>query len=272
MAVSRNEKERLRRIYDRLGRLYGKRRRTKNGTLLEQLILTILTSEAKETYALKAMQVLQERYVDWNEVRICSIEHLHDELRPTGVNSHAPKLLKNTLEMLLHELSTLDPIAIDDYTAAEVCDLLSRIRFPAALQASFLLAQDTLPGSHDVPIDDSVARVMERIGLVKDARACSEIRNCLKGLPQNEEHNFHRVAANLATAFCKEEPLCAKCPVRMDCQSHGTNGKTSAKTGGRDVSGYRQTAAARQSRRRTDRGGPACANASASRRKGRRSR
>jgi len=218
------------------------------------------------------MQVLQERYVDWNEVRICSIEHLQDELKSTGVNSRAPELLKNTLEMLLHELSTLDPVAIDDYTAVEVCDLLSRIRFPAALQASFLLAQDALPGSHDVPIDDSVARVMERTGLVKDARACNEIRKCLKGLPENEEHNFHRVTACLAAFYCKEEPLCEKCPVRIHCESHQTNAESGAKSGKQQTSRYRQTAAARQSRRRTDRGGPACANASSSRRKKRRSR
>jgi len=225
LALRPPDKLRLVRVYERLGRAYGKRRRTRSGTLLEQLILTILSSEAKEHEAFRALSFMQREYVDWNEVRICGEDHLREKLHRVGVNSGVPRLLKQSLEGVLHEAATLRPEVLDTYTPQQIDGMLGKIRFPKSLSASLLLLGKPRWSEFDgveVPIDESVARVMARIGFVKTARATDQIMHCIRTmLPPEEEHNVHRVVAKLAREHCTDSaPQCGRCPVREECR-HG---------------------------------------------------
>ena len=222
MAATRSQKKVMGRMYDRLGRVYGKRRRINFGTTFEQLILTILASAAKEPQAMKALGLLQKEYVDWNEVRISPEDILQEDLNKAGVNSDVPVLLKNALEGLLLELSTLTPEILDDRSPQEVSAILKRIDLPKSLCASLLLTRTPLPAGVTVPIDSGVARVMARAGFVETARSKTEIDRRIKRLlPEGEMHNFHRVAGRLSQEYCLiREPNCARCPVRQDCMRH----------------------------------------------------
>jgi len=222
LAGARSKKELMGRIYDRLGKVYGKRRRTNFGTTFEQLILTILASEAKEPQAIRALTFLQEEYVDWNEVRISPEDILEEDLKKAGVNSSVPVLLKNALEGLLLELSTLKPEILDDLPPQQVRAILKKINLPKSLCASLLLTRAPLPAGAPLPIDSGVARVMVRAGFVKSARSKNEIdRRIRMLLPEEEVHNFHRVVGRLSQEYCfVGEPHCARCPVRQDCRRY----------------------------------------------------
>jgi endonuclease III len=252
LASVRSEKARMARMYDRLGRVYGKRRRTNLGTTLEQLIFTVLTSGAKEPQAIKALNLLQEEYVDWNEVRICPEDILREDLNAAGVNSAAPGLLKDVLEGLFHETASLEPEILDGYTPQQFTAILSKINFPKALTASLLLSLESLPKSVNVPIDSGVARVMVRTGFVRTARATNEIKRCIERmLPGREHPNFHRIVACLSQNYCVNgEPNCRKCPVRNECIHYKTassaDERASAKR--RSDDRLRQTVAPRRSR------------------------
>ena len=255
MAASRSDKQKMARIYDRLGRVYGRRRRTRSGTFLDQLIVTILSSEAPESHAYKAYELLQKLYVDWNEVRVSDEFCLAEELKSAGVNSGAHLLLKSTLEGLLIEKSNLSPEVLDDSTPEQVASLLHKLSFPKSLAASLLLllAQNGSDAALQVPLDEGVARFMARAGFASTPRATLQIHECLKSaLPQGEEHNFHRVVGRLSREYCFESsPKCMKCPLRGDCrylrEKPGASGGAKAPSN-KMVSRYRQTGAARRSR------------------------
>jgi len=242
------------RMYDRLGRLYGKRRRTRCGTLLDQLIVTILSSEAPESRAYKAHSLLQRLYVDWNEVRVSDEFCLAEELKSVGVNSGAHLLLKSTLEGLLLEKSNLSPDVLDGSTPEQVATLLGKLNFPKSLTASMLLLlKPNGSGNAQVPLDDGVARFMARAGFAATPRATIQIQECLKtSIPQGEEHNFHRVVGRLSREFCSEnEPRCVKCPLKCDCCFIREKSRASSTAGtpaGKPPARYRQTGAARRSR------------------------
>ena len=215
-------KLKMARIYDRLGRSYGKRRRVRCGTLLEQLILTILSSEASESRAFRAFTFLQKEYVDWNEVRVSDEFCLGAELKKVGVNSGAPLLLKTALDNLLLEKCSLQPEILDSLSAQEVSLLLAKINLPKALAASLLLmdGQARRPGVPvQVPVDEGVARMMWRMGFASTPRATVQIQESLRAyLPEGEEHNFHRVAARFTRDYCSEaKPGCPRCPLKSDC-------------------------------------------------------
>ena len=257
MAVTKAKKLKMARIYDRLGRIYGKRRRVRCGTLLEQLIVSILSSESSENQAFRAFDHLRREYVDWNEVRVCDEFLLADNLRRSGVNSGAPMLLKNTLEGLLLETSSLQPEVLDAMTSQEVSALLAKIGVPKSLAASVLLldgqTRRPMEAGVPVPIDEGIARLMARAGFASTPRATLQIHECLKtSLPEGEEHNFHRVAARLSREFCGDTPNCPGCPVKTDCRYTGAKvaspaGKAMPAPAASDVR-YAPTGAARCSR------------------------
>lgn len=246
MAGARSEKLKMTRVYDRLGKLYGKRRRINNGTLFEQLIVTILASESKESQAFRALTLLQERYVDWNEVRICPEEMLGEDLRKAGVNSDAPALLKKALEGLLLEFCTLEPNILDGITPNQFGAVLDKIKLPKSVSASLLLTQRPLPEQMNVPIDRGVARVMSRTGFVNTARATNQIKHSIRALlPVPEEHNFHRVVGRLSRDYCHTgDPYCVRCPIRLDCEQFKVDSSAMRKPMPR----VRQTGAPRRSR------------------------
>ena len=222
MASSQTMKLKMARIYDCLGKAYGKRRRVRCGTLLEQLILTILSSESSEARAFRAFTFLQKEYVDWNEVRVSDELCLSDELRKVGVNSGAPTLLKTALENLLLEKSSLQPEILDSLSFQEVSALLAKINLPKSLAASLLLmdGQARRPGCVvQVPVDEGVARMMWRMGFASTPRATVQIQESLRAfMPEGEEHNFHRVAARFTRNYCSEaRPACPRCLLRTDC-------------------------------------------------------
>jgi len=247
LTSARSEKARLARIYQRLGRLYGKRRRTNFGTTLEQLVLTVLTSEAKEPQGIRALCLLQDEYVDWNEVRISPDEILREELAGVGVNSAAPSLLKQTLEGVLQETASLEPDVLDAFSPQEFIAILNKIDFPKALTASLVLAREELRKGVKPPVDSGVARVMWRVGLVGTPRATNQVSRCIEEMvPQSEQGNFHRTVGLLARKHCTSgEPFCRNCPLRRDCSFHSS--RVSGSTG-RSARSPRRVAANRRSR------------------------
>jgi endonuclease III len=221
VASARSQKAVMTRMYDRLGKAYGKRRRVGTGTMLEQLVLTILACDNKEPQALKALSILQREYVDWNEVRISPEEALCEDLSKADVNSGAPTMLKNTLEGLLLEVSSLKPEVLDECSSQEISSLLKRIDLPKSLSASLLLARSPLPSDSSVPLDSGIARVMVRAGLSKTARAKNDIKRRIRSIiPEDEIHNFHRVVGRLSREHCLNDPECARCPIKADCKHH----------------------------------------------------
>ena len=250
MAAPQSAKK-IARIYERLGRSYGKRRRIRCGTLLEQLIITILSSDSSESQAFRALIHLQKEYVDWNEVRVSDDLYLGSELSRMGVNSGAPIMLKNALENLLLETSTLQPEVLDAMTFSEMGELLAKIKLPKWVIASLLLMESRTRkpmGAVQVPIDEGVARMMWRMGFASTPRATVQIQECIRAsMPDDEEHNFHRVAARFSREFCSDPtPHCGKCPIRTDCsfpRGKLPSGRTAA--AGKTL---RQTGVARRSR------------------------
>jgi len=252
LAAPQSQKRKMDQMYERLGKVYGKRRRTNFGTTLEQLILTILASEAKEPQALKALGILQEEYVDWNEVRVSPEDVLREDLSGAGVNSNVPALLKRALEGLLLELHTLQPEILDERTPEEVGVILKRIDLPKSLSACLLLTRTASPEDMAVPIDAGVARMMVRAGFAKTARAKSEIdRRIRMLLPPDEVHNFHRVAGRLSQDYCVTgQPNCASCPIRLHCRHYKADWPSAKRSSAMRKSDarLRQTAASRRSR------------------------
>ncbi|MBI3988060.1 MAG: endonuclease III domain-containing protein, partial [candidate division NC10 bacterium] len=73
-------------------------------------------------------------------------------------------------------------------------------------------------------VDAYTKRVLERHGLIDKAATYQEIQELfLKHLPQDAPlfNEYHALFVAVGKHFCRKEPLCEKCPLRVDLERSG---------------------------------------------------
>ena len=207
-------------VFGSLARVYGKVRKNHKRKPFEQLILCILGHCASEKAAQEALDLLLREYVDWNEVRVCTVNSLGETLSEAGVDSPIAAVLKSALHGISKKQCALNLDFLKGLKHDEARKRLSELdSLPEQIVSAMVLAfYDGLP----VPVDEELARVIRRLGVVKPGASIATIERFLRRtVPKREAYNFFRVFVHHAKAVCQPvSPDCAGCTVRRICQ-HG---------------------------------------------------
>lgn len=186
--------------------------------VLEQLIYAILRERTTGELAERAFRNLQERFFDWNEIRVSSVREVEEVLGGLpGADLRAQRLISLLQEVFETTFSfDLEPLHKKGFKQA--AKHLSRYQAASDFTTAWVVQQSL--GGHAVPVDEPTYRCVERLGLVDAGQDNPEaVRASLEHLlPKTRAPLFGELVSALADELCvEEEPQCIACPMAGEC-------------------------------------------------------
>ena len=209
------DRRRLRRIVDRLARVYGRPILRPHGGAIDELILTVLSQNTNDRNRDVAYTRLRERFSSWDEVREAPLEEVEEALRPGGLAPTKSVRIRQILDAIGDDdLGRLADAPLED-ARRELCALPGVGRKTAACVLLFAL------GRPDPPVDTHVYRVGGRLGLWPQKASLDFAHDELARLcgpdPQ-AAYETHVLLIRHGRRTCvARTPRCAECPLARMC-------------------------------------------------------
>jgi endonuclease-3 len=209
--------------------------------LLEELVYAICREGSTSADADAAFARLRKTFVDWNEIRVSTVQEVADALRPlpqAGPRAgwiigvlHAVFELNYAFDLGDMEKKGLKQAAKQVSRYFNVKDLEAKQLKQAAKQISrfkqvndFAVAwvvQRSL-GGHAIPLDGPTVRVLQRLGVVESEVDPEDLESLRGGIehviPKARGAEFTELLSIHAKELCTEkDPLCTKCPLLSEC-------------------------------------------------------
>ncbi len=187
------------------------------GDPLDTLILTILSQATNDRNSLLAYRRLRHRFPAWEEVLAASPAEVAEALRPGGLAVQKASRIQSILRAIQKERGELDLGFLSGMPTDWVFDYL--VSFPgvgpktAACVLVFSLDRPRFP------VDTHVARVLSRLGLVKDGTSPIRIQEQMEDLvPDDLKLELHVNLIEHGRQTClARSPRCESCPLSARC-------------------------------------------------------
>ncbi len=206
--------------------------------VLEYFIYAILRENATRESADLAFRSLQERFFDWNEVRVSSTLEIVEAL--DGIVPDAETRAQRMVDFLQEIFETtysfdLEPLleVLQKKGLKQASKQLSRYQAANDYVVAFVM-QHSLNG-HAIPLDAAAQRVLKRMGLIEEHSDIEALRASVEHqVPKAKGQQFIDMVSDLADAHCHEDvPACSHCPLRTVCptgQEHKAMASTAKKS------------------------------------------
>jgi endonuclease-3 len=204
----------VRAIRERLRELYGAPGQRPHGRPLEELILTVLSQSTNDRNRDMAYGRLRERFPSWEAVRDAPVEEIEEAIRPGGIS----KVKSSRIQAILRaigdplDLAWLADVPVDE-ARAYLMELPGVGRKTAACVLLFAF------GAHDVPVDTHVARVGQRLRLLRPGASFEELHEQMLAVtPPGAELELHLNLLRHGRRTCHaQRPACPECALRRMC-------------------------------------------------------
>ena len=190
--------------------------------VLEQLLYAILRESATRDLAERAYRSLQERFFDWNEIRVSSPGEVEEVIAELPQAKSKSERIVNLLQEVFETTFSFDLESLHKKGLKQAAKQLSR--YEAVKGNDYAVAwviQQSL-GGHAIPLDGATMRCLRRLGLLEGETGDMEaLRGTIEHLiPKARGPLFNELVSFLATEYCSEdEPACGNCPLSSDCPS-----------------------------------------------------
>ncbi len=208
--------------------------------LLEELLFAICREGSTTADADAAYARLRKVFVDWNEIRVSTVQEVADALRPlpnAGLRAgwiigvlHAVFEMNYSYDLGDMEKKGLKQAAKQVSRYFNEKDLKSVGLKQAAKQiARFKQVNDFAVawvvqrslGGHAIPLDGPTFRVLRRLNVIEetDADDMESVRGGIEHvIPKSRGPEFTELMSIHAKELCVEKtPLCSACPLKNDC-------------------------------------------------------
>jgi endonuclease III len=191
--------------------------------VLEQFIYAICREGATREQADRAYAHLQERFFDWNEVRVSSVRELEDAFEGMSDRELRAQRLIAFLQEVFETTFSFDLEGLQKKGLKQAAKQLGRYQAANEYAVGWVV-QRTL-GGHAIPLDAPTLRCARRMGLA-DGGDEAEVRASLEHLvPKAKGPAFTDQVSYVAREYCwEEEPNCPACPLSGDCATAHENG------------------------------------------------
>ena len=190
--------------------------------VLEQFVYAMLRENATRDSADQAFRSLQERFFDWNEVRVSSTLEIVEAL--DGTLSDAEMRAQRIVDFLQEIFETtysfdLEPLleVLQKKGLKQASKQLLRYQAANDYAASWVMQQSL--GGHAIPLDSTALRVLKRMGLIEEQGDLEALHAVIEHqVPKTKGSQFVDLISVLAEVHCHEDvPACSRCPLRSGC-------------------------------------------------------
>jgi endonuclease-3 len=209
--------------------------------LLEELIYAICREGSTTAEADAAFERLKKSFVDWNEIRVSTVQEVADALRPLPqaglragwiigvlqavfelnysfeIGDMEKKGLKHAAKQISRYFNTKD---LETKGLKQAAKQIARFKQVNDFAVAWVVQRSL--GGHAIPLDGPTLRVLQRLGVVEADVDLEDLESLRSGLehiiPKARGPEFTELMSLHAKEICTEkDPLCSKCPVLADC-------------------------------------------------------
>jgi endonuclease III len=221
MATTINKQKIVNQLFTALGK-HAKNKPLAERPVLEQFLYAILRENATRDAADQAFKGLQDRFFDWNEVRVSSTMEIAEALEGLVANpeARAQRIVDFLQEIFETTYSfDLDPLreVLQKKGMKQASKQLARYQAANDYAVAWVMQQSL--GSHSIPLDGAAQRVLKRMGLLEEEHDMDALRASIEHqIPKAKGSLFVDLVSALADAYCSEDdPACSDCPLRTVC-------------------------------------------------------
>ncbi|HEV3168219.1 MAG TPA: endonuclease [Isosphaeraceae bacterium] len=208
----------LNQVFTLLKKHYKLEPATARLTVLEATVYGICHEGATREQANQALSRFKDQFFDWNEVRVSSLEEIQSVLAGLSDAEGRAFKIRRFLRQLFEKTYgfTLDQLA--KKPLKESAKILHEYEAFASDYVLATVIQQAL-GGHAIPIDTSVRRGLERLGVVDAETDTATLRASLeRAVPKNRGVEFADLMEELTHDTCLAgTPDCANCELRKIC-------------------------------------------------------
>ena len=162
----------------------------------------------------------RKTFIDWNEVRVSTVQEVGEILRPLSAPGSRAKRIIGLLQEVFEATYTFD---LGELSKKGLKDTARKLRFYKEGVNDYAVAwvvQRTL-GGHAIPLDEPTLRVLTRLGVVEDVDPDSleSVRGSIEHVvPKTRGAEFTDLLSIHAKELCIEkDPRCSACPLKSEC-------------------------------------------------------
>lgn len=186
--------------------------------VLEQFIYAVCREDATRAAADRAYRALEERFYDWNELRVSSEEEVAEVIVGLSNAGDRARRIREFLQEVFETTFSFDLEPLQKKGFKQAAKQLSRFAAANDYAVAWVVQQSL--GGHAIPLDGQSVRVLKRIGLLDEQGESAEaMRASLEHqIPKAKGTQFVDLVSDLAEASCWEnDPGCSDCPLHNCC-------------------------------------------------------
>ncbi len=200
---------------------YGDPQRRKVRPPLDQLVESLLWRQTSIRRGTRALRQLKRQFVDWNEVRVSHHDEVAAAMAETEWAANSARRIQRILGKLFIMRHEMNLDFLHDLTKAE-----SRAFLQSLPEVSSDLVDEVLlftTGVKLFPVNEDIARMAHRLGLVPNARVTKRNQKRLMDLWDQEVYvAIAQFFLDNAPSVCTDkEPDHEKCPLEKLCPREG---------------------------------------------------
>lgn len=188
--------------------------------VLEQFLYAICREGVTREQADQAYKSLQEKFFDWNEIRVSSARELVEVMEGLpDVETRAQRLI-DFLQEVFETTFSFDLESLQKKGVKQAAKQLAR--YQAANDYAVALVTQSSLGGHAIPLDTPSMRTLRRLGLLEAETSDMEtLRGSIEHqIPKARGWLFNDLVSALADDYCwEEDPNCSGCPMSHSCPS-----------------------------------------------------
>ncbi|MHC5537057.1 endonuclease III domain-containing protein [Singulisphaera rosea] len=187
-------------------------------TVLESVVYGICHEETTAEQANQALSRFKDEFFDWNEVRVSSLEEIQRVLVGLPNPDERALRLRRFLRQLFEKTYGFN---LEAMTKKPLKESIKSLQEYEALGSDYVTATVTQQslGGHAMPIDSSVRRTLERLGIADPEVDTPTLRGVVeRAVPKNRGAEFLELFEELAHDTCVADlPDCPRCELKKVC-------------------------------------------------------
>jgi endonuclease-3 len=186
--------------------------------VLEQFLYALCREGTTRDNADRSYKFLQERFFDWNEVRVSSVHEVEEAFEGLPEAELRAHRMISLLQEVFETTFSFDLEPLQKKGLKQAAKQLARYQAANDYAVAWVVQQSL--GGHAIPLDPPSLRVLRRLGLIdNDQEDLEALRASLEHqIPKNRGPLFNELVSIVADEFCwEDDPNCAACPLRHEC-------------------------------------------------------